>query len=148
MFSGRGLAVDRAGRVGVVGLFNGTVDFDPGPGQVLLASGGSSDIFFSTYALDATDTDGDGVVDDLDNCTEIANADQRDSNGDGFGNVCDTDLNNDNITNAVDLGIFKAAFFTTNADADFNGDGIVNAIDLGTLKVFFFLPPGPSGLAP
>ncbi|MFK8016193.1 MAG: S8 family serine peptidase, partial [Gammaproteobacteria bacterium] len=34
----------------------------------------------------AVDTDGDGVADSADNCTLIANADQRDTNGDGFGN--------------------------------------------------------------
>ena len=94
------------------------------------------------------DTDGDGVGDTLDNCIEVPNADQRDTDGDLFGNVCDTDLNNDNITNALDLGIFKSVFFTADANADFNGDGVVNAIDLGVLKIFFFLPPGPSGLVP
>ena len=30
----------------------------------------------------------------------MANPDQRDTNGDGFGNACDADLNNDNIVNA------------------------------------------------
>ena len=96
----------------------------------------------------AVDTDSDGVIDADDNCTVIPNADQRDTNGDGFGNACDPDINNDNIVNAIDLGLFKSVFFTNDADADFNGDGIVNAIDLGTLKIFFFSPPGPSGIAP
>ncbi|MEO1574667.1 MAG: thrombospondin type 3 repeat-containing protein, partial [Pseudomonadota bacterium] len=53
------------------------------------------------------DTDGDGVTDDLDNCTLAPNAAQRDSNGDGFGNVCDADLDNDCIVNAVDLGLLR-----------------------------------------
>jgi hypothetical protein len=35
------------------------------------------------------DTDQDGYPDHLDNCPESANSDQRDSNGDGIGNVCD-----------------------------------------------------------
>src|SRR4030095_9717773 len=93
-----------------------------------------------------TDTDADGIGDRLDNCTLIANADQRDTNGDGYGNACDPDLNNDNFVNFSDLGILKSAFFTTDPDADFNGDGAVNFVDLGTMKAFFFLPPGPSGL--
>ena len=42
----------------------------------------------------AVDTDGDGILDDTDNCLDVANADQRDTDGDGFGNRCDTDLNN------------------------------------------------------
>ncbi len=35
------------------------------------------------------DTDGDSIRDHLDNCPEIANADQSDGDGDGFGDVCD-----------------------------------------------------------
>jgi serine protease AprX len=102
----------------------------------------------STLYATGVDSDGDGVVDTLDNCTLVPNADQRDSNGDGFGNICDPDLNNNGVVNAVDLGLFKAVFFTADADADFNGDGSVNAIDLGVMKLYFFLPPGPSGVAP
>jgi hypothetical protein len=91
------------------------------------------------------DTDGDGVADTSDNCSLIANPDQRDTNGDGFGNRCDPDLNNDLIVNPIDLGLFRAAFFDTGPglDADFNGDDVVNPIDLGILRSFFFGPPGP-----
>ncbi len=95
-----------------------------------------------------TDTDGDGVLDAGDNCTLAANADQRDSNGDGFGNLCDADLNNDNIVNVVDLGLLRSVFFTADADADFNGDGVVNVVDLGLMRAAFFAAPGPSGVAP
>ena len=94
------------------------------------------------------DTDGDGVSDDADNCTLVSNADQRDTNGDGFGNLCDADLNNDGIVNVIDLGLLRTVFFTGDADADFNGDGVVNVVDLGALRAGFFAPPGPSGIAP
>ena len=92
------------------------------------------------------DADGDGVTDDIDNCTNVVNADQRDTNGDGFGNVCDADINNDNIINATDLGLFRLAFFSMGPglDADFNGDNVVNAVDLGVLRLSFFTPPGPA----
>ncbi|MFK7886789.1 MAG: thrombospondin type 3 repeat-containing protein [Gammaproteobacteria bacterium] len=93
------------------------------------------------------DFDGDGVANTNDNCTEAANPDQRDTNGDGFGNLCDADLNNDGVINVLDLGILRSAFFSTNADADFNGDGTVNVLDLGILRSTFFMAPGPSGLA-
>jgi hypothetical protein len=93
------------------------------------------------------DSDADGVPDAGDNCTLVANADQRDTNHDGFGNACDPDLDNDGITNFSDLGLFKVAFFTTDPDADFDGDGNVNFVDLAVIKQLFFLPPGPSGLA-
>ena len=93
-------------------------------------------------------TDGDGVPDELDNCTIIPNWCQRDTDGDFYGNYCDPDLNNDEIVQAADLALFKPLFFTDDPDADFNGNGIVNAEDLVILKQFFFKPPGPSGLVP
>lgn len=92
------------------------------------------------------DSDGDGVPDDADNCTEVANADQRDTNGDLFGNACDADLDNDGVVNVTDLGILRSVFFSADADADFNGDGVVSVIDLGIMRVSFFGSPGPSGL--
>jgi len=36
------------------------------------------------------DSDGDGVVDQLDNCPDISNPDQNDCDGDGMGDACDT----------------------------------------------------------
>jgi len=99
------------------------------------------------FGMGMTDTDADGISDDLDNCTLIANPSQLDTNGDDFGNICDADLNNDNNVNAIDLGLFRLAFFATGAsDADFNGDNVVNVLDLGILRLRFFQPPGPSGL--
>jgi hypothetical protein len=93
-----------------------------------------------------TDKDSDGVPDASDNCLEDANSDQRDTNGDGFGNVCDPDLNGDCKVNFEDLGAMKAVFFGTDPDADLSGDGLVNFIDLGLLKAGFLQPPGPSGV--
>src|SRR4029453_13152591 len=34
------------------------------------------------------DSDGDGMPNDVDNCPTIANPDQTDANGDGFGDTC------------------------------------------------------------
>jgi hypothetical protein len=100
----------------------------------------------SVESLGPDDTDGDGVEDTLDNCITIANADQQDSNGDGFGNRCDADLNNDCTVNFVDLGLLRSVFFGADADADLSGDGVVNFIDLGVMRSLFFQPPGPSGV--
>lgn len=99
---------------------------------------------FITSAFAATDTDGDGVIDDSDNCILKANPPQRDTDSDGYGNYCDPDFNNDLIVNAADLGYLKSNFFSNDQDADLNGDGMVNAGDLAILKLFFFQPPGPS----
>ena len=58
----------------------------------------------------AADSDGDGIADNVDNCIFVPNPDQRDTNGNGVGNACDGDLNNDGVVNALDLGLFKKAF--------------------------------------
>lgn len=36
------------------------------------------------------DQDGDGLIDDVDNCASTSNADQQDSDGDGSGDACDS----------------------------------------------------------
>ena len=93
-------------------------------------------------------SDGDSVPDDLDNCLLIDNEDQRDTDGDGFGNACDADLNNDGVINVVDLGLLRSVFFTNDPNADLNGDGVVNVVDLGILRAQFFGEPGPGAQVP
>ncbi|MEL7450032.1 MAG: choice-of-anchor B family protein [Pseudomonadota bacterium] len=109
------------------------------------------------------DTDGDGVFDTYDNCQQVANPAQTDTNGDRIGNVCDADIGGDAgpgrddcAVNFADLGFLKAAFFSTpddgnwNADADLGGnsdgspDALINFADLARMKALFFAPPGPS----
>ncbi len=41
------------------------------------------------------DTDEDGVLDSVDNCTEVANADQEDTDGDGIGDACQSEPDSD-----------------------------------------------------
>lgn len=96
------------------------------------------------------DSDNDGVADVQDNCTLVFNTDQRDTDGDGYGNICDADLDNDGTVNTVDYAMFRAAFGGTapltlaQEDADFNGDDKVNTIDYAIFRSFFGKVPGPS----
>jgi hypothetical protein len=95
------------------------------------------------------DTDDDRMPNARDNCSLVANATQFDSNADGYGNICDGDLNNNGgSVNFSDLALFRTAFGTTNPDADFNTSGSVNFSDLALFRAMFGKPPGPSGLHP
>lgn len=90
------------------------------------------------------DADGDGVMDDVDNCQFVFNPGQRDTNGDGFGNRCDADLDDDCTVGFSDLALMKSAFFGTAPTPDLDGDGVVSFSDMAILKTSFFSPPGPS----
>lgn len=97
----------------------------------------------------SVDSDGDGVSDDLDNCTLVANPDQKDQDGDGYGTACDADFNNDGNTNFLDLGIFVGNFQVAgDLITDLNGDGTTNFLDFGMFVNMFMQPPGPSGSVP
>jgi hypothetical protein len=99
------------------------------------------------------DQDGDGVIDPNDNCVEVANTDQRDSNLDGYGNLCDTDYDGDEVVGLADYGIFKLAFGKSipdpayNPDVDAVGDGAIGLFEFGLFKLSLGRAPGPSGLA-
>ena len=76
-----------------------------------------------------TDTDGDGIADDEDNCPTVANPSQTDTDGDGLGDACDPtptgDTDGDGVDNAVDNCPNDA-----NADqADADGDDLGDACD-------------------
>ena len=98
-------------------------------------------------ASESADADNDGIFDSVDNCQQESNPSQLDTDGDGFGNRCDPDFNNDLVVNFIDLGIVRSRFFTNDADSDLNEDGAVNFVDLGILRSFFFMSPGPSAFA-
>ena len=53
------------------------------------------------------DLDNDGVPNASDNCTLVANPTQLDADGDGYGNICDADLNNSGFVTAADYTILR-----------------------------------------
>jgi len=82
-----------------------------------------------------TDTDGDGVCDDKDNCQLVSNPDQQNTDGDSLGDACDNcDLiNNNNQKDTDGDGIGDACdncVSTANPDqANDDGDALGNACD-------------------
>ncbi len=53
--------------------------------------------------ISADDIDGDGIIDDDDNCRVHHNPDQADYDSDGAGDVCDGDADGDGLTNNEDV---------------------------------------------
>ncbi len=102
----------------------------------------------SIQVLASNDVDGDGVGDNTDNCTQVPNVLQLDTDLDGYGNFCDADLNNDLSVNLSDYSSFRTAFSTADPVADFNGDGSVDLTDFSLFRAMFGNAPGPSGLNP
>ncbi len=73
-----------------------------------------------------TDIDGDGIVDDEDNCPLTANTDQANYDGDAEGDVCDADDDNDGCDDSEDPHPFS------NQDATV----IIDGCDSGVSNVF------------
>ncbi len=112
----------------------------------------------ATLGAEVPDLDADGRADIADNCTMTPNGplirdagghSQLDADGDGYGNLCDADLDGNGFVNYADLAQFRGAFGTGNANADFDGSGgIVNYTDLALFRSLFGKAPGPSAAHP
>ena len=85
-----------------------------------------------------TDTDGDGLEDDSDNCASVANADQLDTDSDGLGNACDDDDDGDGVADTTDAFSLDSEETTdtdgdgtgNNEDTDDDGDTILDTADV------------------
>ncbi len=80
------------------------------------------------------DTDGDGIVDGVDNCPSIANVGQSNFDGDAQGDACDTDDDNDGMSDGFELayGFHPLDSFDAGDDADLDGLTNLEEFNLGT----------------
>jgi len=61
----------------------------------------SGSVDWHTVIVD-NDSDDDGIPNSSDNCPKVANSDQVDLDGDGYGDVCDNDKDGDGVTSDID----------------------------------------------
>jgi len=96
------------------------------------------------------DFDGDGVGDQIDNCSVRTNSDQDDTDGDNCGNLCDADYTQTGSPGFPDFGQFTGAFGSSNQlymhvqPLDSVGRA-VGFPDFGFFSGNFGKAPGPSG---
>ncbi len=108
---------------------------------------------FKTNALGSVkDTDGDGFLDDVDNCPSVSNSLQTDSNSDGVGDACDADSDGirDNIEaivggNGIDVSSGQVVYAVQYSDGTIE----IKVKDVPSDQEFTFtFPPGTQTSGP
>jgi hypothetical protein len=110
---------------------------------------------FPNDASETTDTDEDGVGDNADNCIEISNTIQLNTDSDELGDACDIDDDNDGIQDVNDdfpLDTTEqldtdADGIGNNADTDDDGDGIEDGNDAFPLNGLYSVDSDNDGMA-
>ena len=97
--------------------------------SVSVINGAPENTALASVSFSVSDSDGDGIIDAVDNCPATSNTDQADTDGDGIGNVCDATPNGDTDGDGVD-NLADNCPTTSNADqSDSDNDGIGDVCD-------------------
>jgi len=96
------------------------------------------------------DEDLDGISDELDNCSQVVNYNQDDSDNDDCGNLCDADYNQSGVVDFLDFGFLLQHCFKPNPPEILcHTEPVVPCVcgfpDFGFLIGHFAGVPGPSG---
>ncbi|WP_299156376.1 thrombospondin type 3 repeat-containing protein [uncultured Tenacibaculum sp.] len=113
------------------------LDLDLRDDNTVFAATYGRGVFSGKFVSDPNgDDDGDGVLNGVDNCPSTSNADQKDTDGNGVGDVCqDTDGDGimDNVDNCVSIANADQADADGNgigdACQDTDGDGVKDNVD-------------------
>lgn len=123
------MSVNMSDYIGVTGSYSGSMTHD---GTTLTSSGGRDAYVWVFDPSALKDSDGDSIVDVDDNCPNVSNPGQVDTDGDSSGDACDSDDDNDGLTdNYPDLCPRNSEFNWTSmqdldnpsASTDWDNDG-------------------------
>ena len=103
----------------------------------IIPNGNSSQVVMSMTPVTASDMDDDGFEDSEDNCWNMSNTDQLDTDGDNLGDLCDLDDDNDGLDDSNDVFPLDPSEqmdsdndgIGNNLDSDDDGDGVTDSID-------------------
>lgn len=121
-----GTSVACTSGVSYAGLFDGEHTFSV-TGTDQYGNTGGIQIFIWTVAKDS---DGDGILDTVDNCLLVQNPNQADLDHDRIGDACDTDIDGDTVLNTTD----NCPLTENTNQVDTDGDGIGDACDSSTAE--------------
>jgi len=133
-------------------LFPDGVGGRPGIVRIMTTSSTGNTMYMVQGHVVYVDSDTDGKTNYVDNCRLVANPLQQDANADGYGNICDADINNSGTVTTADFGLLRsvlgqtAGSSATAAASDMNSSGTVTTADFGLLRARLGTAPGPSGL--
>lgn len=111
---------------------------DDGIYYLVLTGNGSLSTSYEEYlvradyeTLSLSDSDSDGVLDEIDNCPDVTNANQVDTDSDHLGDVCDTDDDGDDVPDEEDA----YPLISLDGRTDTDGDGYPDDCDSSCIEI-------------